>query len=447
MGLSQLSKALRLGEKPRLALVGSGGKSTSLFTLAREYHSPVLLTATTHLSLDQIQSADQHFVLETTRDLAEIKDRIGSGVTLVTGPPAADRRTSGLEGELLEAVKDLADARGIPILVEADGSRQKPLKAPAEHEPPIPAWVDHVAVVAGLSALGKPLSQEIVHRMEIFSRVTGVQPGQEITIEAVQGLLRSPDGGLKNIPGPARRSVILNQADTPDLQSQAGEIAAGLLDSYASVIAASLRQGQIHAVYERIAGVVLAAGGSRRLGQAKQLLDWQGEPLVRRAARTALNAGLSPVVVVTGSGAAEVAQAVHDLPVCLVHNPDWSEGQSTSLRAGINSLAGQVGGAVFLLSDQPFASEELVRMLVDAHRQSLDAVIAPQVGERRTNPVLFDREAFPALAAITGDVGGRAIFDRFPVRLLPWQDSRLLFDIDTAEDYRKLVEYGKPDGS
>src|SRR5215211_4676789 len=98
-----------------------------------------------------------------------------------------------------------------------------------------------------------------------------------------------------------------------------------------------------------VAGLILAAGAAERMGRPKQLLDWDGRPLVRVAAETALGAQLSPVLVVLGSAQAEVAAALADLPLQLVPNPDYAAGQSSSLRAGIAALPPEVQAVVVLL--------------------------------------------------------------------------------------------------
>ncbi len=108
-----------------------------------------------------------------------------------------------------------------------------------------------------------------------------------------------------------------------------------LLASYDSVLIASLKEQRIYAVHEPVAAILLAAGDSSRYGKTKQLLDWHGEPFVRAVAKTALEAGCSPVVVVTGSDAEQVEKAVKDLNVLVVHNADWKEGQASSIRAGL----------------------------------------------------------------------------------------------------------------
>ncbi len=183
-----------------------------------------------------------------------------------------------------------------------------------------------------------------------------------------------------------------------------------------------------------VAGVVLAAGAGRRMGRPKGLLSCQGEPLVRRAARVALAAGLRPVVVVLGAAAEEMQRAVRGMPVSVAHNPRWPQGMGTSVAVGVTALPAGVGAAIFLLVDQPFVTPALLRALVAEHRRTGAPVVAPAVHGQRTNPVLFAASLFPQLRRLRGDQGGRALFAQHPPRLLPWPDARLLEDWDAPED-------------
>jgi len=136
-----------------------------------------------------------------------------------------------------------------------------------------------------------------------------------------------------------------------------------------------------------------------------------------------------------------VRAALDGLPVVLTHNPDWNAGQSQSVVAGVSALPKAAGAAIFLLADQPQVPIGLIWGLVEHHAQSLSPVIAPLVDGRRSNPVLFDRVTFPDLSGLTGDVGGRVLFSRYPVSWLPWFDARVALDVDTAGDYASLLEY------
>ncbi len=188
-----------------------------------------------------------------------------------------------------------------------------------------------------------------------------------------------------------------------------------------------------------VAAVILAAGAASRMGQPKLLLPWKGEALIRHAARTAIQAGLDPVVVVTGAASDDMQTALSGLALKLVFNPDWQAGQSTSVRIGIQSLPAQARAVIFLLGDQPYVSADLLKGLVRAYIDTQPLILAPFVAEKRANPVLFDRAVFGEMLALQGDAGARTIFAQHPPTPLPWPDERLLFDVDTPEDYQRLL--------
>jgi molybdenum cofactor cytidylyltransferase len=430
-----LTTALRIGAVARVALAGAGGKTTAMFTLARAATAPVFVAATAHLALEQSALADRHVIVEETLPL---EPYLPADVTLLTGPGNDAGKTTGLSARSLQRVLDLANQHRALLIIEADGSKGLPLKAPAAHEPPIPGFVDTVIYVAGLAGLGQPLDAEHVHRPERYARLSGLSLGDAVTPDSIAKVLNDPDGGLKNVPPTARRIALLNQADTPELQAQAQVIARQLLPAYHAAAVTALKQRRILAVHEPAAGIILAAGASTRMGQPKPLLTWRGEPFIRHITRTALGAGLSPVVIVAGAHISALRAAVADLPVRLVHNPGWEAGQSTSVRSGLQALPDAIGSAVFLLADQPQVPIELVKALKDRHAQSLSPIVAPLIDDRRGNPVLFDRVTFADLLAVTGDVGGRAVFARYPIAYVPWHDAGLLLDVDTPEDYQRL---------
>jgi molybdenum cofactor cytidylyltransferase len=433
-------------QPPRLAFVGAGGKTTAMFKQARALIESgiesVFVTTSTHLGIEQAKLADRHLRIDKLMELLPVAPK---GVTLFTGTEVADSRLAGLDEDALSALNERSEFENVPLLIEADGSQLRPLKAPAQHEPAIPGFVDAIVVVAGLTGLGKPLSGEWVHRPERFGELAGLRDGETITPQALVKVLTHPLGGLKGIPAQARRILLLNQADTVELQVAGREIAERCLGAFQSVIVASHTSNPfplISSVYEPNAIILLAAGSSSRFGRPKQLIDWRGKPLVRYIAELGLSSGCGLVRVVVGAYQDQVRSALAGLEVETVVNSEWQEGQATSVQAGIRGLPKEVGAALFLLVDQPQVPVELLQGLFDLHAQTLAPLTALLCQSRRANPVLFDRVTFPDLLTLKGEMGGRALFaspEKYPVAWLPWEDEKLLWDVDTEDDYARFL--------
>jgi molybdenum cofactor cytidylyltransferase len=194
------------------AIVGAGGKTSAMFALARQVEGAAWVTTTTHLGTDQTAFADRHFVIESESDIQPAL-WLEQKITLLTGVVTSDNRLHSPAPELLELIHNAAEQTGTHLIFEADGSRSIPLKAPGDHEPPIPAWARQVIVVVGASALGNALSEQTVFRAGRYAELTGLQEGETITIESVRDMLLHPLGGLKNIPSDAMKAVLFNQAE------------------------------------------------------------------------------------------------------------------------------------------------------------------------------------------------------------------------------------------
>ena len=433
-----LNGRFRLNSDSRIALVGGGGKTTLMFQLAHDYGTKVICTTTTHLALDQLIAADQHLTITDPAELLGSAEEYPGDIVLITGPQVEPNRVGGPSPEVLSRLVTLADDWDCPLIIESDGARKLPIKAPAAHEPPIPEWVNAVITVIGLSGLGKPLREDWVHRPEDYSKLVDLPLGEILeSHHLVRGLI-STEGGLKNIPAGARKILLINQIDSfPNWKTFYDHLDL-LLHHYHAVGFSVLEDQMLLEVHERIAGVVLAAGGSARFGEPKQLLDWHGKPLVRHVAEVAIQAGLKPVVVVTGADHDTVSEALTGGQMEVACNPGWASGQSSSVRVGIETLPNYVGGAVFLLVDQPLIPPALIQKMLQQHHRNPAAIILPVIEGIAGNPVLFDRQVFDELTTLEGDVGGRALFDKFPVRQVTWEDKRSQEDIDSPEDYQRI---------
>lgn len=185
-----------------------------------------------------------------------------------------------------------------------------------------------------------------------------------------------------------------------------------------------------------IGTILLAAGRGTRFGASPKLLtSLDGKPLVRHAAETALAADLGPVVAVLGHAGEGVRAALAGLPLTLVENPDYVEGLSTSLRAGLNALPTTIAASLVLLGDMPRITPGLLVRLAEAFRgaEVAPSAVVPVRDGRRGNPVLLNRRLLAdGLAGLTGDRGaGPLLARRDDVLELPVEDPGILVDVDT----------------
>lgn len=191
---------------------------------------------------------------------------------------------------------------------------------------------------------------------------------------------------------------------------------------------------------KNIAAVILAAGESSRFGQTKQLIEFRGKTFIENVIETALAAALSPITVVLGAHAEKIKAVLNNYQglIEVIENPDWQIGQSSSIRVAIDSVQNRCQAAIFFLSDQPQIPSELILSLIKQYVISVQPIVAPFVGERRGNPVLFDKICFDRLKQLNGNQGGRELFSEYGLSALQWNDSSILLDVDSQTDYQKL---------
>jgi CTP:molybdopterin cytidylyltransferase MocA len=184
-----------------------------------------------------------------------------------------------------------------------------------------------------------------------------------------------------------------------------------------------------------VAGILLAAGAGRRLGQPKALVDLGGRPLAARGVALLREGGAAPVIVVTG------AAAVNLTGVITVHNPHWSTGMGSSLAAGLATVPDECAAAVVALVDQPLVGAAAVRRLIAAYQGGASVAVAAYGGQPR-NPVLLGREHWAEVTALAaGDAGARAFLRARPdlVTLVECGDTGSPDDIDTTEDLARIA--------
>ena len=186
--------------------------------------------------------------------------------------------------------------------------------------------------------------------------------------------------------------------------------------------------------------IVLAAGNSSRMGAPKQLLPYRGQPLVRHAAEIALASGCSPVVIVLGARAGDIAPALAGLPVEVVVNARWEEGIGASIQAGLDTLLGRdLAGVVLALADQPLVTAATLERLVEGHRTSAKPIVAARYAGTAGLPVHFERSYFSKLFSLAPDQGctGLILGNRADALLLDCPEAEA--GVDTPEDWERIV--------
>jgi molybdenum cofactor cytidylyltransferase len=188
--------------------------------------------------------------------------------------------------------------------------------------------------------------------------------------------------------------------------------------------------------------IVLAAGGSARLGKNKQSLQFRTTTLLRASVETALGCGSENVVVVLGASAGELKSEIDGLPVRVVINGDWQQGIGGSIRVGLSKLIEDphIDAVVFMLCDQPLVGPETIERLIAAHAAERKPIVASRYNFTFGVPALFGREIFDELMTLEGDAGAKSVIKKHLKEKVAFVDApEAALDIDTMEQYESLI--------
>jgi CTP:molybdopterin cytidylyltransferase MocA len=186
--------------------------------------------------------------------------------------------------------------------------------------------------------------------------------------------------------------------------------------------------------------LVLAAGNAGRFGSPKQIVPVNGVPLVRRAALAGL-AVAADVVIVTGAHADAVADALHELPVEMLHNPEWADGMGTSIACGIRHVAKNPAAyaTMICLPDQPLVEAAQLQRLIEAYDETPGHIIASDYGPTLGAPCIFPRRYYVELTALSGPEGARRVLAGHAANIRSVAMPEASIDIDTEEEYQRLL--------
>ncbi|MEZ5427150.1 MAG: nucleotidyltransferase family protein [Pyrinomonadaceae bacterium] len=192
--------------------------------------------------------------------------------------------------------------------------------------------------------------------------------------------------------------------------------------------------------------ILLAAGESRRMGSPKQILRFEGETLLRRAARAAVESDCRPVIVVLGAGAEILRNELERLPVEIAVNRDWPDGMGGSIRAGLERLLEidvEVEAAIITVCDQPAVSAGVIGRLIEKYLKTGALIVASAYARTLGVPALFDRRIFSELKELPPGSGAKMLIERYSAEVVSVPFPEGAIDIDTPEDYRRMRDQSR----
>lgn len=436
-----LSDAFALETQAELiAFVGAGGKSSLMIALAHELTGRLIVTTTTRMFAEQLRVAARSLpaILCWYPDLSPLDDMdAGSQKFLITSKLVQDK-VSGVPLQLPSQLLYRPDIDW--VLVEADGAKMRPVKAPDAHEPAIPTQTTLVVPMLGIEAVGKEI-QIAAHRPERVANLLGKSTAAQFSTADLAQLLTHPQGGLKSVPSEARVIPAINQVENNVQLADARHIAKlALAESKIQqiVICRANADWPVVEVHKRVTAAILAAGQAKRMGQLKQLLPWGATTILGQTIRNIKASAVHDCVVVTGHKSDATAAVAADEQVATVTNPGYAAGEMlSSLQTAVVHLPQQISAVLVMLADQPMVEPKVIDSLLQAYWRGSGDIIAPQNKGKRGNPVIIDRCHFAELLALPSGAAPRDLLRKHEVTLVPVESESVLQDIDDLEDYRR----------
>lgn len=195
-----------------------------------------------------------------------------------------------------------------------------------------------------------------------------------------------------------------------------------------------------------VGAVILAAGMSRRMGEAKLFLPLHGKPLFRHAVERTVANGLSPILLIGGEHSERLRQLTSDLPqVKVLVNREYATGMAASLQLGVKAASGQVDAILVFLADQPYVPDTVIQALIQTYEENRTKgirIVRPCYQETDGHPVLFDASLMDELAQVKGDKGGKDVIEKYRAhtKMVCFDCSVWILDVDTPDDYRRILQ-------
>lgn len=475
------------GSSITVSIVGAGGKTTLMYFLGKELEAAgyrTLMTTTTMLYYPEEEDAST--VLLGKDSLMEflITEKSKSSMTPGTEGNASksilfgshiietdEKKIKGFEKVEMESLEKSGLFEKFDfVLIEADGSKRKSVKASNDSEPVIIEITDAVIGVVGLDCLEKEINEENVHRAEAFAKLMNKKLGDRITDIDIKDLAISKEGLFKNTPSHSKKILILNKAETERIE--AGKTIINLIrkeyemnanraiaeKSYSDKSAeiehfmlASLEQGLIYNSYPlKLTKIVFGAGVGKRMNAQKLLLDLNGKSIIEHVLLTVgkikssrngfgVNDLTTETILVYSDDRIKETAERYEID-SIIRNPEPERGMSNSLKLTVSNSSKDTDAYMFFMGDQPFITEDSINKLIKFWMKDTTRIVVPYFAGKRGNPVIFPSLFYDKLMAVTGDKGGRDVIisNLDKVSFLEIENEMEGLDIDDPETYETL---------
>lgn len=449
------------GSTVYVSIVGAGGKTTLLYLLGNHLQEAgfnVLLTTTTMVYYPDSDGTFNNLTFWGSKIIEqEFKQGVGQD----------KRKIKGFEKEEMECFAENGQFNDFDfVLIEADGAKRMPIKAPNENEPVVIDFSDIVIGVVGLDSLGKSINDENTHRPAELIKIFNKDLGDIINENDIKNLVLSEKGLFKNSPILAKKILVLNKADTAEMIKSGEKIIDllknGLNGHCNSIISknkidylmiSSLEKGKIHKFVNRVPKitlVVFAAGEGIRMGAGKLMLELDGISILDRVLNTVeslesaelteslVTAEITETILVYSADRVKELAEKHKIDI-IIKNPEPERGMSSSLKLAVKKTSQDSDAFMFFMGDQPFISKKTIEKLIGKWLEDTSRIVVPCFAGKNGNPVIFPARFRKQLMEVTGDKGGREIINSNfgKINFLEIEESVEGQDIDDPATYEK----------
>ncbi len=428
---------ISLEKSELISIVGGGGKTTSMFRLAREllkHGKKVLVSTTTAIFKPEDDTYESLYLTENT-DYKSIRGST-SGITVIgSRVDSVKNKLMGVDDQVIDEIfrSKIFDY----IIIEADGANRKPIKAPASHEPVIPSMTTKVIGLIGMDCVGKKIYEENVHRADIFAQVTSSKLGDIIDENTIYNLALAKDGIFKSTPLQSKKYIILNKVESKERQRVSEKVKSKVFSTNTdieNIIIGSMRKEAC------VTGLIMASGFSRRMKTDKLLLELGGKTVLERVIDSCLDSNLDDIILIYRKE--EVRDIAIKNGIKAIHNENADRGQSESIKIGVKNVGDNSNGIMFIVGDQPHLDSKTIDILIDEFEKDQEKIIIPIYDGNKGNPTIFPASLKNQFSELEGDVGGKEIISKNldRVNYIDIDNHKAGIDMDTVEEYEKLKE-------